>query len=117
MVGDNPSDSLDVAASKRAERVRFRFRWRIVPTTVLAGFSAFVAFGLANVAVDVIGVWLRHPGELTMGVPLFLLGASWLITLCGSAAAWWKGRWGLAVIFTVIALSWPFFGPYLLRMR
>lgn len=107
MVADNPPDSLDAAASKRAERVHSRFRWRVVPAAVFGTFGVYGGFLLIRFAVGLILVSLsirerasKMP-TLREGAPGLLWGALCVLALCAIAVAWWKGYWWPAALGTI----------------
>jgi hypothetical protein len=92
----NPYKSPEADLDKQARH----FRWRIVPTTLIAIFAAIHLLAACVMGLQILRGASPVNAFRSLGISLiFICG----ITGCVSAAAWWKGRWWRAVLGT---LAW-----------
>ena len=102
----NPYQSPSVDASTPQEVRRPWFRWRLIPTLLLALYGGALAIssvlGLLMLPVLLVSEKASLPALQIVGVFLLCLWAGAIgLLLCYSAAWWWKGRWRRAIVGTV----------------
>ena len=102
----NPYSSL--AQDSETSLPTRRFRWRIIPATLLAIFGLPVLFsGFANFylamrsAMESGETVLTERPHFALALAIFTTGGF----LLASSLMWWRGRWKIAAITTIAAFS------------
>ena len=76
-----------------------RTRWRLIPTVLLGIFGSLMCIGSAILLITFFISANRPPARLLEPPGMMLLsGITWLV----SAYCWWRRRWLMAIILTVI---------------